>query len=90
MKNIFLVTRRDFIYMDRRVHKITGIIVTEKQSKCLGAAAVRRHVRRRAGQPRPRPTAVSSRAWYLDDSVDKAILKNRKRYKIYYTDVNFC
>ena len=36
----FLVTRRGFIYMDRRVHKFTGITVTEKQSECLGAAAV--------------------------------------------------
>ena len=26
----FLVTRRGFIYMDRCVHKITGITVTEK------------------------------------------------------------
>ena len=39
-KEIFLVMRRGFIYMDRYVHKITGITVNEKQSKCLGAAAV--------------------------------------------------
>ena len=36
----FLATRRGFIYMDRYVQKITGITVTEKQSECLGAAAV--------------------------------------------------
>ena len=39
-KRIFLVTRRGFIYMDRRVHEIAGITVTEKQSECLRAAAV--------------------------------------------------
>ena len=39
-KEIFLATRRGFICMDRYVHKITGITVTEKQSECLGAAAV--------------------------------------------------
>ena len=39
-KNFFLVTRCDFIYMDRCVHKITGITVTEKESECLGAAGV--------------------------------------------------
>ena len=39
-KEIFLAIRRGFIYMDRYVHKITGITVTEKQSECLGAAAV--------------------------------------------------
>ena len=39
-KEIFLATRRGFVYMDRYVHKITGITVTEKQSECLGAAAV--------------------------------------------------
>ena len=39
-KEIFLVTRRGFIYMDRSVHKITGITVTEKRSECLRAAAV--------------------------------------------------
>ena len=61
-RKFFLVTRRGFIYMDRCVHKITGITVTEKQSECLGAAAVRRPVSRRAGQPRPRATAICSRA----------------------------
>ena len=39
-KEIFLATRRGFIYMDRYVHKITHMTVTEKQSKCLGAVAV--------------------------------------------------
>ena len=39
-KRNFLATRRGFIYMDRYVHKITSITVTEKQSECLGAAAV--------------------------------------------------
>ena len=39
-KETFLVTRRGFIYMHRCVHKITGITVTEKRSKCLQAAAV--------------------------------------------------
>ena len=39
-KEIFLARRRGFIYMDRYVQKITGITVTEKQSECLGAAAV--------------------------------------------------
>ena len=39
-RNYFLVTRRGFIYMDRCVHKITGITVTEKQNECLRAAAV--------------------------------------------------
>ena len=39
-KEIFLVTRRGFIYMDRYVYKITGITVTERQSECLGAVAV--------------------------------------------------
>ena len=39
-KVIFLATRRGFIYMDRCVHKITGITVTEKRSECLRAAAV--------------------------------------------------
>ena len=39
-KEFCLATRRGFIYMDRYVHKITGITVTEKQSECLGAAAV--------------------------------------------------
>ena len=39
-KEVFLATRRGFIYMDRCVHKITGIIVTEKRSECLRAAAV--------------------------------------------------
>ena len=39
-KEIFIAMRHGFIYMDRYVHKITGIIVTEKQSECLGAAAV--------------------------------------------------
>ena len=39
-KECFLVTRRGFIYMDRCVHKITGITVTEKRSECLLAAAV--------------------------------------------------
>ena len=39
-KEIFLVTRCGFIYMDRNVHKVTGITVTEKQRECLGAAAV--------------------------------------------------
>ena len=38
-KEIFLATRRGFIYVDRYVHKITGIM-TEKQSECLGAAAI--------------------------------------------------
>ena len=68
-KDIFLVTRRGFIYMDRYVYKITGIrpTVTEKQSECLRTAAVRSPVRRRVGQPRPRATAVCSRAFYLDE-----------------------
>ena len=39
-KETFLVTRRGFIYMDRCVHKITGITVTEKRSECLRTAAV--------------------------------------------------
>ena len=39
-KEIFLATRRGFIYMDRYVHKITSITVTEKRSECLRAAAV--------------------------------------------------
>ena len=39
-KDIFLATRRGFIYMDRCVHKITGITVIEKWSECLRAAAV--------------------------------------------------
>ena len=39
-KDFFLATRRGFIYMDRCVHKITGITVTEKRSECLRAAAV--------------------------------------------------
>ena len=39
-KEIFLETRSGFIYMDRCVHKITGITVTEKRSECLRAAAV--------------------------------------------------
>ena len=39
-KETFLVMMRGFIYMDRCVHKITGITVTQKQSKCLRAAAV--------------------------------------------------
>ena len=34
-KEIFLAMRRSFIYMDRCVHKITGITVTEKRSECL-------------------------------------------------------
>ena len=33
-KEIFLALRRGFIYMDRCVHKITGITVTEKLSEC--------------------------------------------------------
>ena len=37
-RNCFLMTRRGFIYMDRCVHKIIGITVTEKQRECLGAA----------------------------------------------------
>ena len=39
-KETFLATRRGFIYLDRCVHKSTGITVTEKQSECLRAAAV--------------------------------------------------
>ena len=39
-KEIFLATGRGFIYMDRCVHKITGIIETEKRGECLRAAAV--------------------------------------------------
>ena len=39
-KQIFLAMRHGFIYMDRCVHKLTGITVTEKQSECLGPAAV--------------------------------------------------
>ena len=39
-KRNFLAARNGFIYMDRYVHKITGITVTEKQRECLGAAAV--------------------------------------------------
>ena len=39
-REIFFVTRRGFIYMDRCVHKITSITVTEKQNECLRAAAV--------------------------------------------------
>ena len=31
-EDFFLATRCRFIYMDRHVHKITGITVTEKQS----------------------------------------------------------
>ena len=31
-RKLFLVTRRGFIYMDRCVHKISGITLTEKQS----------------------------------------------------------
>ena len=58
---IFLATRRGFIFLDRYVHKITGIAVTEKQSESLAAAAVWRPVRRRAGQLRPRATAVCCR-----------------------------
>ena len=61
-KEIFLATRRGFIYMDRCVHKITSIKVTEKRSECLRAAAVRCPVKRRAGQARPRATAVCCRA----------------------------
>ena len=34
-KRKFLVMRHGFIYMDRCVHKITGITVTEKWSECL-------------------------------------------------------
>ena len=40
MQKNFLARRRGFIYMDRYVHKITGITVTEKLTECLGAAAV--------------------------------------------------
>ena len=61
-KEIFLMMKNGFIYMDRYVHKITGITVIEKQSKCLGAAAVRRPVRWWAGHIRPRATAVCCRA----------------------------
>ena len=39
-KEIFLAMRRGFIYMDRNVHKVTGITVTEKQRVCLGSAEV--------------------------------------------------
>ena len=39
-KEIFLATWHGFIYMDRCVDTITDITVTEKQSECLGAAAV--------------------------------------------------
>ena len=39
-KEFFLATRRGFIYMDRCVHKIIGITVTEKRCECLRAAAV--------------------------------------------------
>ena len=39
-KEIFLAMRRGFIYVDRCVHKITGIAVTEKQSECLETTAV--------------------------------------------------
>ena len=31
-KKFFLAMRRGFIYMDRYVHKITGITVTEKRA----------------------------------------------------------
>ena len=34
-KEFFLTMRSGFIYMDRCVHKITGITVTEKRSECL-------------------------------------------------------
>ena len=44
--------------MGRYVHKISSFTVTEKQSECLGATVVWRPVRRRAGQARPRATAV--------------------------------
>ena len=57
-KEIFLVTRCGFIYMDRCFHKITGITVTEKQSECLGAAVVQSPIRRRASQTRPRATGL--------------------------------
>ena len=39
-KEFFLVAGHGFIFMDRCVLKITGITVIEKQSECLGAAAV--------------------------------------------------
>ena len=39
-KESFLVTRRGFIYMDRCVHKITGITVTENIASVFRAAAV--------------------------------------------------
>ena len=39
-KEIILATRHGFIYMDRCVHKITSITVTEKWRECLRAAAV--------------------------------------------------
>ena len=39
--------------MDRCVHRITGITVTEKRKECLRAAAVWRRVKQRARQARP-------------------------------------
>ena len=81
-KKFLLVTRRGFIYMDRCVHKITGITVTEKQSERLQAATVRSPVRRRVGQPRPRATAICSRAQYLDDTVFQGC-----RYRCLLTDM---
>ena len=67
--------------MDRCVHKITGITVTEKRSECLRAAAVWRPVKRRAGQARSRATAVCCRAKYMNGSVDAA----DKVYKVLHT-----
>ena len=39
-KEIFFSDEDGYVYMDGYVHKITGITMTEKQSECLGAAAV--------------------------------------------------
>ena len=47
-KEIFLATRLSSIYMDRCVHKITGITVTEKRSDCLRAVLTPREA---AGRP---------------------------------------
>ena len=48
-KEIFLRARRGFIYMDRCVHKITGITVTEKRSECASSGSLT--PREAAGRP---------------------------------------
>ena len=58
-KELLLATRRGFIYMDRCVHKITGITVTEKRNECLRATAVWRPVKRQAGRKRQPSVAVN-------------------------------